>query len=159
MAVSKKPTVVISHGAWHGPTQFEIFSKELAKLGYADVVCSDHPSCNDRPGDPDFPKTSLYDDALALNKTLTHLVREEHKQIIVIGFSYGGMVLTQAVTPELFPADSESEGVVGLIYASAFLVDNGEALRSVEQNHPDPNKPADAKPLFDQLVSMPRQPS
>ena len=110
-------TLVLVHGAWHGSWCWEPLADAL---GDVPVQLVDLPSAGDDPavlGD-------LYADAAAVRSALAGI----GGPTVVLGHSYGGMVITEAVT-----ADS---GVARLIYLCAWLLDEGESLLRGEVTPP-----------------------
>lgn len=72
------------------------------------------------------------DDARCIRDELVKLVDEEHKDVIVVAHSYGGVVATQAVEQRFAKKIRENEGrkggVVRLVYMCAFLLEVGQIL-------------------------------
>ena len=105
------PTLVLVHGAWHGPWCWEPLTDAL---GDVPVQTLDLPSAGNDPA----ALGDLYADAAVVRSALSSV----DGPTVVLGHSYGGAVITEAVT-----ADS---GVAHLIYLCAFLLDEGESLAS-----------------------------
>src|SRR5687768_16528264 len=103
------PTLVLVHGAWHGSWCWEPLADAL---GDVPVQTVDLPSAGDDPA----ALGDLYADAAAVRSALSSI----GGPTVLLGHSYGGVVITEAVT-----ADS---GVAHLIYLCAFLLDEGESL-------------------------------
>jgi pimeloyl-ACP methyl ester carboxylesterase len=93
-------TIVLVHGAFHGPWCFEPLVSELADRGI-DVVA------------PELPLSSLSADAAAVVAALD----EVEGPVTLLGHSYGGAVVTVAGT---HPA------VARLVYLAAMAPDTGE---------------------------------
>ena len=102
-------TLVLVHGAWHGPGAWD---QLIAELDGVDVVTVDLPSSGTDPA----TLGGLYDDAAELSRVLAGI----EGPTVVVAHSYGGAVATEAVT-----ADS---GVAHLVYLCAFQLDVGESL-------------------------------
>jgi pimeloyl-ACP methyl ester carboxylesterase len=111
------PTLVLVHGAWHGSWCWEPLADAL---GDVPVQPIDLPSAGDVPA----ALGGLYADAAAVRSALSGI----GGPTVVLGHSYGGMVITEAVT-----ADS---GVAHLIYLCAWLLDEGESLQSAVASPP-----------------------
>ncbi|SOE00149.1 alpha/beta hydrolase [Blastococcus haudaquaticus] len=112
-------TLVLVHGAWHGSW---CWAELLDALGNVPVTTVDLPSVGDDPtalGD-------LYADAAAVRSVLSGI----EGPTVVLGHSYGGAVITEAVT-----ADS---GVAHLVYLCAFLLDEGDSLLGAVGGNPPP---------------------
>ena len=82
-------TVVLVHGAWHGPWCWERVVPLLEHAGLS-VKTVDLPSVD---ADPD-PAADLARDAAAVRAVLD----ETDGSILLVGHSYGGMVITEAAT-------------------------------------------------------------
>ena len=106
-AMSEQSTVVLVHGAWHGAWCWDEVVSRLSGDGLA-VVAVDLPSVASG-GD-------LYDDARAVRAGLDDTPGDK----VVVGHSYGGVVITEAA--------AGAEGVRHLVYLTAFMLDEGEAL-------------------------------
>ena len=113
------PTLVLVHGAWHGSWCWEPLADAL---GDVPVQTIDLLSAGNDPA----ALGDLHADAAALRSALSNI----GGPTVVLGHSYGGAVITEAVT-----ADS---GVVHLIYLCAFLLDEGESLAGAVGGTPPP---------------------
>ncbi|MFW3169976.1 alpha/beta hydrolase [Geodermatophilus sp. CPCC 206100] len=102
-------TLLLVHGAWHGSW---CWGPLREALGDVPVVTVDLPSVGTDPG----ALGGLYEDAEAVQAAVAGV----DGPVVVLGHSYGGAVVTQAVT-----ADS---GVAHLVYLCAFQLDEGESL-------------------------------
>ncbi|KAJ5092802.1 alpha/beta-hydrolase [Penicillium angulare] len=127
---SKEPVaVLIIHGAYFLPSAWDNFSNRLTQAGLI-VRCPRLPSCNDSQ-----PPTSLLkDDLQAVRSAAKNLIASNHK-IIVLAHSYGGIVASEAITPDLYSDGLGGSGVVSLIYLSAWLIVPGESLQDVFARH------------------------
>lgn len=103
------PTLVLLHGAWHGSWCWEQLEMSLGDVPLQTV---DLPSSGNNPA----ALGDLYADAEAVRSALSKI----EGPTVVVGHSYGGAVMTEAVT-----ADS---GVAHLVYLCAFLLEKGESL-------------------------------
>lgn len=103
------PTLLLVHGAWHGPWCWEKLTPELDRLGlnWANVTL---PSVGDGQ-----PLGSLEDDAAAIEAAAASIAGD----VVVVAHSYGGVPTTQAK----FGAN-----VRHLIYLGAFMPDRGQSL-------------------------------
>jgi pimeloyl-ACP methyl ester carboxylesterase len=105
------PTIVLVHGAWHGPWCWGKLLLPLRERGYT-VVTPANPSSGPDPtslGD-------LYDDADHLRATLSGIDGE----VVVVAHSYGGCVATEGA--------AGAKNVKRLVYLTAFMLDEGESL-------------------------------
>ncbi|XDG05474.1 hypothetical protein ABKA04_005089 [Annulohypoxylon sp. FPYF3050] len=119
---SKKPTVVIVHGAWHVP---ECYDKLVATLQSADYeVYVPHLSSTNgtRPPDGD-----LVTDTALVRSHVKSLVDAGHT-VIALLHSYGGQVGTNALHGLSYQARMNkglTGGVSHLIYICAFILPEG----------------------------------
>lgn len=102
---SNKANIVLVHGFWADGSGWSKVIPALQAQGHF-VVAGQHAH------------TSLADDVAALR----HLLAEVEGPTLLVGHSYGGFVISEAA--------NEVPGVVGLVYISAFLLDEGETLLS-----------------------------
>ena len=113
------PTLVLVHGAWHGSWCWEQLVEALGDLPVRTV---DLPSAGDDPA----TLGDLYADAAAVRSVLAGI----DGPTVVVGHSYGGAVVTEAVTA--------GSGVVRVVYLCAFLLDAGESLLGAVGGTPPP---------------------
>lgn len=105
------PTLVLVHGAWHGPWAWRRLVDELADLDVRTVAL---PSVGPDPtalGD-------LYTDAEAVRAAVAVV----DGPVIVCAHSYGGVPVTEGLVG--------LPNVVGLVYLCAFQLDVGESVLS-----------------------------
>lgn len=95
-------TLVLVHGAFHGPWCFEPVIPALVEAGHHVVA-------------PELPLRSLLGDAALVTETLDELSGTE--PVVLVGHSYGGAVVTVAGTHPL---------VDRLVYLAAMAPDAGE---------------------------------
>src|SRR6266852_2051342 len=122
--MSKKPNVVLVHGAWADGSCWSEVIQALQAEGYTVTA-------------PQFPETSLAADVGRLRQVL----RRQNGPTIVAGHSYGGQIMTALGT--------DAPNVVGLVYISAFGLDQGESIRAVRSRWGPPS-PAQAHLDIDQ---------
>jgi pimeloyl-ACP methyl ester carboxylesterase len=106
-------TFVIVHGAWHTGVQFEATATAMRALGHEVHLPT---LAGNRPGDD--RGTGLAD---AITSLVEFVERERLQDFVLVGHSYGGMVITGA-------ADRLPERVRRLVYWNAFVPQDGEAL-------------------------------
>jgi pimeloyl-ACP methyl ester carboxylesterase len=111
MAQEESPTVVLVHGAWHGPWAWSEVEGQLADLG-VDVVTVDLPSV----GEDTSALGGLEDDAAAIRAAIDAV----DGQVVVVAHSYGGAPTTQGA--------AGAENVTHIVYVTAFMLDEGESL-------------------------------
>ena len=124
-------TYVLVHGAWHTGELLEDVAAPIRAAGH-EVHCP--TIAGNRPGDS--KRTSL---AEAIASIADYLVEKDLRDVILMGHSYGGMVITGV-------ADREAERLRRLIYWNAFVPNDGEALNDMVPPH--------YVTLFDQIASQ-----
>jgi pimeloyl-ACP methyl ester carboxylesterase len=100
-ASEPKPTIVLVHGAWADSSGWNDSIKRLQTKGYTALAVAN-------------PLRSLAGDAAYLSSVLASIAGP----IVLVGHSYGGMVLTNAATG--------NQNVKALVYIAAFAPDQGE---------------------------------
>src|SRR5213596_2131502 len=105
-----KSSVVLVHGGFVDGSGWEKVYKQLKEEGYPVTVVQN-------------PTTSLADDVPATKRA----VASAHSPVILVGHSYGGVVITEA---------GNDPKVAGLVYITAFAPDKGESVSSLIQNPP-----------------------
>ncbi|MGW0872134.1 alpha/beta fold hydrolase [Streptomyces sp. NPDC002740] len=117
-----KPAVVLVHGAWADSSSWQEVTRRLQRLGYPVYA-------------PPNALRGLADDAADLRGFLAQRVTGP---VVLVGHSYGGAVVTNAVAPDA--------GVRALVYVDAFVPDQGETVLGLQGGAADPTA------LFDQVV-------
>ncbi|MCG2623741.1 alpha/beta hydrolase [Arthrobacter sp. I2-34] len=108
------PNIVLVHGAWADGSCWSAVIEPLQAEGY-------------RVTAPQFPMTSLADDAARLRQVLAR----QNGPTFVAAHSYGGQILTFLGT--------DAPHAVGLVYIAAFGLDEGESLGALlSQGPPTP---------------------
>ncbi len=110
MAEDKVATIVLVHGGFADGSGWEGVYKILTKGGYKVAVVQN-------------PTISLADDVAVTKR----VVNAEKGPVILVGHSYGGVVITEAGT---------DPRVVGLVYIAAFAPDKGESVSSLIKDPP-----------------------
>jgi pimeloyl-ACP methyl ester carboxylesterase len=108
------PSIVLVHGGFVDGSGWQGVYDILKKDGYNVAVVQN-------------PTTSLADD-VAFTK---RVVAAQSDQVLLVGHSYGGVVITEAGT---------DPKVAGLVYIAAFAPDQGESVQSLISN-PAPGAP------------------
>lgn len=111
MAQEESPTVVLVHGAWHGPWAWSEVEGQLQDQG-VDVVTVDLPSV----GEDTAALGGLEDDADAVRAAIDAI----DGPVVVVAHSYGGAPTTQGA--------AGAENVSHIVYLTAFMLDEGESL-------------------------------
>ncbi len=105
-----RPTIVLVHGGFVDGSGWEGVYKLLRQQGYTVRIVQN-------------PTTSLMDDVAATSR----VVDAEPGQVILVGHSYGGAVITEAgIDPK----------VAGLVYIAAFAPDKGESVSTLIKDPP-----------------------
>ena len=119
---STKPVYVIVHGAWGGSWAF----KKVDSLMTSKNAVLYRPSLTGLG-----ERVHLADTNIGLHTHIKDVVNtilfEDLHNIILVGHSYGGMVITGV-------ADSIPERIASMIYLDAFIPSNGESLVSIAGN-------------------------
>lgn len=88
--MSKKPTIVLVHGAFHQPEHFNTVTDLLRKTGYK-VVLPRLPSV----GLSSDPGGALHLDAAAVRDVINDAVVEQGEDVVLVMHSYGGLAGTE----------------------------------------------------------------
>jgi pimeloyl-ACP methyl ester carboxylesterase len=113
-------TYVLVHGAWHTGELLEDVARPIRAQGH-EVHCP--TLAGNRPGDS--RKLGLDD---AVNSLLGYVDQHRLSDIVLLGHSYGGMVITQA-------ADALGGRIRRLVYWNAFVPNNGQCLNDLIPPH------------------------
>ena len=108
--------IVLVHGAWHGGWCYRHTAAALRKMGH-EVFTPTHTGVGERAHKADENitlETHIRDVAGCIEA-------EEIRDIILVGHSYGGMVITGL-------ADRMADRVKALVYLDAFVPGDGESL-------------------------------
>ncbi|MFI6600099.1 alpha/beta fold hydrolase [Nonomuraea sp. NPDC050536] len=100
------PTVVLVHGAFADAGSWDGVVAQLQRRGYPVIA-------------PANPLRSLSGDAAYI----AGVVRNVRGEVILVGHSYGGSVITNAAR--------QASNVKALVYVAAFLLDKGESTQTV----------------------------
>lgn len=113
-------TYVLVHGAWHTGELLEDVAAPIRAAGH-EVHCP--TIAGNRPGDS--RKSGLPE---AIASIADYLVEKDLTDVILLGHSYGGMVITGV-------ADREGARIRRLVYWNAFVPNDGEALNDMVPPH------------------------
>src|SRR5215210_2977126 len=111
-----KPVYVIVHGAWGGSWAFKKADSLLTEKGC--VVY--RPSLTGQ-GERVHLATTEVDLKMHITDVVNTILFEDLHDVILVGHSYGGMVITGV-------ADSLPGRIASMIYLDAFVPENGESL-------------------------------
>lgn len=126
----KKNTYLLVHGAWHGEWVWEELKKELGKQGHQ-VFSIDLPGSGD-------DKTPLLEVSLQSYTDQVCFALESLTDVILVGHSMGGIVITQA-------GEVCTDKIKSLVYLTAILPENGQSLMTKGQERPA----SDQVPYYD----------
>ncbi|MFB7504518.1 alpha/beta fold hydrolase [Streptomyces broussonetiae] len=128
-----KPTIVLVHGAWADASSWNAVIARLQQTGYTVYA-------------PPNPLRGVSYDA----ETLASFVKTVPGPVVLVGHSYGGMVITNAA--------AKSANVKALVYDDAYIPDEGETVFQI--NAAQPGSCVTAEPsTFLNLVPYPAGPS
>ncbi|HXM51300.1 MAG TPA: alpha/beta fold hydrolase [Pyrinomonadaceae bacterium] len=118
-----KPTIVIVHGAWGGSWAFRKVDALLREKGF-NVYRPQLTGLGERVhlSRPDIGLSTHIDDVV------NTILFEDLHDIILVGHSYGGMVITGV-------ADRVPDRIRRLVYLDAFLPNEGESAISLVGSH------------------------
>jgi pimeloyl-ACP methyl ester carboxylesterase len=116
---SAKPTIVIVHGAWGGSWAFRHVEALLREKGF-NVYRPQLTGLGERVhlSRPDIGLSTHIDDVVNM------ILFEDLHDIILMGHSYGGMVITGV-------ADRVPDRIRRLVYVDAFVPNDGETVMSL----------------------------
>ena len=106
-----KPTVILVNGAWANNASWSSVIKSLQNDGYTVVA-------------PPNPLQSLNGDA----ETIADFLQTIPGPIVLVGHSYGGMVISNAATG--------NPNVKALVYINAFIPEEGESALGLDSSQP-----------------------
>ena len=129
IAASAKPTIVIVHGAWGGSWAFRKVEALLREKGF-NVYRPQLTGLGERVhlSRPDI------DLSTHINDVVNTILFEDLHDIILMGHSYGGMVITGV-------ADRVPDRIRRLVYVDAFVPSDGESVMSLVATRGDWLKP------------------
>lgn len=128
--MAQSPTILLVQGSFQVPAVYEQLVHNLQAVGYV-TVQPRLPSCSNTDA-PEYPNITLIDDALAVREKLLRIVEYEHKMVVVVMHSTGGLVGSEAIPEDLSYTKRQSlglsGGVIHLFYIGASMLDKGESL-------------------------------
>ncbi|WFB10649.1 alpha/beta hydrolase [Streptomyces sp. LX-29] len=112
-------TFVLIPGAWHGAWTFEPLARRLRREGH-----EAYPLTLTGVGSRRHLLTSSVNLDTHILDVVNHLEDEQITDAVLVGHSYGGMVITGA-------ADRVPERVAGLVYVDAAVPEDGDSIFSL----------------------------
>jgi pimeloyl-ACP methyl ester carboxylesterase len=107
------------HGAWHGRWCWKNIIGELERHGHT-VVARDLPGLGEDKTPMEEVTLERYTDAVC------EALLAEPKPVLLVGHSMAGIVISQA-------AERHPDRIKGLVYVTAYLLSDGQALLQVAQ--------------------------
>jgi pimeloyl-ACP methyl ester carboxylesterase len=143
MMDTAKKTFVLVHGAWHGGWVWRDVLPRLRSLGHVATA----PTLTGL-GERRHVGNDTADLEIHVEDILAHIEMEDLQDITLVGWSYGGMVVT-GVLPRI------PERVKELVYLDAFVPEDGKAVadywspqvKEMMNTYRDRNAPLPAIPL------------
>jgi len=120
-------TFVLVHGAWGGSYGWHLLAPLLRAAGH-DVTTPSLTGLGER-AHLSTPQVNL---TTHVTDVVNHLEFEDLRDVVLVGHSYGGMVVTGAV-------DKIGDRVRHLVYLDAFVPNDGESLYGAGAGSPPPN--------------------
>jgi pimeloyl-ACP methyl ester carboxylesterase len=120
MMDTSKKTFVLVHGAWHGGWCYRHTAAALRKMGH-EVFTPTHTGVGERAHKADDENITL---ETHIRDVAGCIEAEEISDIILVGHSYGGMVITGL-------ADRMADRIKALVYLDAFVPCDGESLMAL----------------------------
>jgi pimeloyl-ACP methyl ester carboxylesterase len=141
---TKKPTLIIVHGAWHRPSHFELLISGLESYGYK-VLAPALPSVDRIPHHvcPDSTE-----DIAAVRAAILPEI-EGGNQVILVPHSYGGIPASGAVEGldrQTRQRDGKSGGVIAIAALTSFVLPKGQGIFSATGSQ-KPDTPKVMSPL------------
>ncbi|EKL0658086.1 alpha/beta fold hydrolase [Pseudomonas aeruginosa] len=110
--IPQKPTVVLVHGAFSDGSTWRKVIPLLQAKGLKVVTAQN-------------PLTSLADDVAATRRVLNR----ETGPVVLVGWSYGGVVITEA---------GQQENVKALVYVAAYAPSENQSISDLNKDYPTP---------------------
>ncbi|BAV05038.1 Pimeloyl-ACP methyl ester carboxylesterase [Filimonas lacunae] len=124
---SDKPTIVLVHGAFADGSSWNKVIPILQKKGYRVMAVQN-------------PLTSLNDDVAFVERAIA----EAPGKVILVGHSWGGVVITQA---------GNNEKVKSLVYVAAYAPGEGQSVESISRDAHEARKIPNVPGLADPIVT------
>ncbi len=112
-------TFVLVHGAWSGAHGFRHVRRHLQAAGH-EVFTPSLTGLGER-AHLTSPQVTL---TTHIQDVVNHVLYEDHREIVLLGFSYGGMVVTGSLR-------HIGDRVSHLVYLDAFVPRDGDSLQSL----------------------------
>jgi pimeloyl-ACP methyl ester carboxylesterase len=139
MTTDGRPTMLLVHGAWHGPWVWERLEPELARLGWRTRTVQLPSSSPAARADTVGP--GVAEDAAVVRRA----IEEVGGPVVVLAHSYGGIPVSQAT--------AGAPGVTHLVYLAAYQLDAGESMFTAH-GVPAPESSAGLMPIAGEPRAM-----
>lgn len=136
-----RPTIILVHGAWQGPSTFSSLVPRLEKAGYS-VFAPTLPSAHTKPALPSFDE-----DVKIVHNAIQSAI-DTGKDVVVVMHSYGAVVGCEAlrgvkvkdlIEPLQNNDDREAGGIIKLVFLSGLVLPVGGSTWKAEKgNDPIP---------------------
>src|SRR5205823_10576271 len=110
---SAKPVIVLEHGAWADASSWSSVISQLQDRGFTVYA-------------PPNPLRGLPQDSAYVHQFLTQNAALQGQQVVLVGHSYGGAVVTNAAV--------DAPGVRALVYVDAFIPDQGDTIGALARS-------------------------
>lgn len=128
--MSSLPTVILVHGAWHTPPNYQSYADALQAQGFK-VHCPHLPTCNGAS-----PATASLPDDVACVREVIQSAVDAGESVLMIMHSYGGAVGTGAAEGLSLAerhAAGQPGGVIHLLYLCAYILAPGSTIWGIVQ--------------------------
>lgn len=135
---SKSATFVLVHGAWAGAWALTRIADRLTTKGHTVYA----PTLSGL-GERSHLAACNIDLTTHVNDIVNEILWKNLEQIVLVGFSYGGLVITGV-------AEKLAERIASIVYVDAFLPSDGQSFADITGWNPDgemvapPDMPEDA---------------
>lgn len=120
-----KPTILLVPGAWHTPQHYGVLLGSLEKAGYS-TLAGRLPSVGALdPRDKDVATDTAHVRELLMSEI------ERGSEVLLLMHSYGGIpgaAAAKGLSISERQADGKRGGVVGLLFISAFVMNEGDSM-------------------------------
>lgn len=127
MSSTSQPVILLVPGAFGTPAGYDALVPYLEEAGFATQPGA-YPSCS--PAEPSA--ATCANDIAALRDTiLGPLVEKQHRDVVILAHSYGGIVAGGAaknLDKQTRTSQGQAGGVVGLIYVAGNIALENESL-------------------------------
>ena len=128
VVVSEKPVVVIAPAAWHSPIHYVQYTFQLNRAGFP-TISQRLPSC----GSSNPYAQSVAADAAFITQNLLMPPINAGKEVVLVMHSYSGgpgAMAAKGLSIVERRAAGKSGGIIGLVFISAFIAEDGQSLLS-----------------------------